>query len=246
MDDEDEGDYQGLIDAEIPMDKENPRRCVDCGKEFQNHFTVKIHYQNVHLKLMHKCTVDGCNAAFPSKRSRDRHSSNLTLHRKLLSTSSDGSETGDSGAVASTGGGGVDPGGQTSPDSPHLAAPGRDQAQAGPNLPPTHPNEFLARFLAEQQQRLAFPFLPNLPTSATHLPNLNGAGSPHKPPPHGMVPPPFGMLPFNPLLGDMARLPGLFHKPGPMEQAGPGNKSVEENLRKYMAMAGLVNKIENH
>jgi hypothetical protein len=39
---------------------------------------------------MHKCTVDGCNASFPSKRSRDRHSSNLNLHRKLLSTHSDG------------------------------------------------------------------------------------------------------------------------------------------------------------
>lgn len=36
---------------------------------------------------MHKCTVDGCKAAFPSKRSRDRHASNLNLHRKLLSTS---------------------------------------------------------------------------------------------------------------------------------------------------------------
>ena len=239
-DEEEEVDYQGLLDAEIPMDKENPRRCVDCGKEFQNHFTVKIHYQNVHLKLMHKCTVDGCNAAFPSKRSRDRHSSNLTLHRKLLSTSSDGSETGDSGTLAS-GGGGVDPGGQTSPP-PQLTP----TSQAQPGGPPTHPNEFLARFLAEQHHRLAFPFLPNMPAAAPHLPNLNGAGGPHKPPPHGMVPPPFGMMPFNPLLGDMARLPGLFHKPGPMEQAGPGNKSVEENLRKYMAMAGLVNKIENH
>ena len=239
-DEEEEVDYQGLLDAEIPMDKENPRRCVDCGKEFQNHFTVKIHYQNVHLKLMHKCTVDGCNAAFPSKRSRDRHSSNLTLHRKLLSTSSDGSETGDSGTIAS-GGGGVDPGGQTSPP-PQLTP----TSQAQPGGPPTHPNEFLARFLAEQHHRLAFPFLPNMPAAAPHLPNLNGAGGPHKPPPHGMVPPPFGMMPFNPLLGDMARLPGLFHKPGPMEQAGPGNKSVEENLRKYMAMAGLVNKIENH
>ncbi|XP_074651681.1 zinc finger protein basonuclin-2-like [Tubulanus polymorphus] len=71
---------------EIPMDKENPRRCVACGKIFQNHFTVKTHYQNVHLKLMHTCTIEGCNAAFPSKRSRDRHSSNLNLHRKLLST----------------------------------------------------------------------------------------------------------------------------------------------------------------
>ncbi|XP_054715435.1 zinc finger protein basonuclin-2-like [Uloborus diversus] len=75
--------------VEIPVDKENPRRCTACGKIFQNHFGVKTHYQNVHLKLMHKCTVEGCNAAFPSKRSRDRHSANLNLHRKLLSTSSD-------------------------------------------------------------------------------------------------------------------------------------------------------------
>lgn len=75
--------------VEIPVDKENPRRCTACGKIFQNHFGVKTHYQNVHLKLMHKCTVEGCNAAFPSKRSRDRHSANLNLHRKLLSTHSD-------------------------------------------------------------------------------------------------------------------------------------------------------------
>ncbi|XP_074593469.1 uncharacterized protein LOC141849157 [Brevipalpus obovatus] len=72
--------------VKIPVDKDNPRKCVTCGKIFQNHFGVKTHYQNVHLKLMHKCTVDGCNAAFPSKRSRDRHSSNMNLHRKLLST----------------------------------------------------------------------------------------------------------------------------------------------------------------
>lgn len=38
---------------------------------------------------MHKCSIEGCNAAFPSKRSRDRHSANLNLHRKLLSTTSD-------------------------------------------------------------------------------------------------------------------------------------------------------------
>ncbi|RWS15274.1 zinc finger protein basonuclin-2-like protein, partial [Dinothrombium tinctorium] len=75
--------------VEIPVDKENPRRCTACGKIFQNHFGVKTHYQNVHLKLMHKCTVEGCNAAFPSKRSRDRHSANLNLHRKLLSTHSE-------------------------------------------------------------------------------------------------------------------------------------------------------------
>ncbi|XP_053976510.1 uncharacterized protein LOC128875161 [Hylaeus volcanicus] len=73
---------------EVPLDRDNPRRCTACGKVFQNHFGVKTHYQNVHLKLMHRCSVDGCNAAFPSKRSRDRHSANLNLHRKLLSTSS--------------------------------------------------------------------------------------------------------------------------------------------------------------
>ncbi|XP_022242084.1 zinc finger protein basonuclin-2-like isoform X1 [Limulus polyphemus] len=81
--------YRDSGSLDIPVDKENPRRCIACGKIFQNHFGVKTHYQNVHLKLMHKCTVEGCNAAFPSKRSRDRHSANLNLHRKLLSTSSD-------------------------------------------------------------------------------------------------------------------------------------------------------------
>lgn len=73
--------------GDVPLDKDNPRKCTACGKVFQNHFGVKTHFQNVHLKLMHKCMVEGCNAAFPSKRSRDRHSANLNLHRKLLSTS---------------------------------------------------------------------------------------------------------------------------------------------------------------
>lgn len=78
-------DYGDLV----PIDKDNPRKCTACGKVFLNHFGVKSHYQNVHLKLLHKCNIDGCNAAFPSKRSRDRHSSNLNLHRKLLSTGSE-------------------------------------------------------------------------------------------------------------------------------------------------------------
>lgn len=84
---------QFISGMDVPVDKDNPRRCTACGKIFQNHFGVKTHYQNVHLKLMHKCNVDGCNAAFPSKRSRDRHSANLNLHRKLLSTTSDKSAT---------------------------------------------------------------------------------------------------------------------------------------------------------
>lgn len=78
---------------DIIPEYDNPKKCSSCGKQFQNHFGVKTHYQNVHLKLMHTCNVDGCNAAFPSKRSRDRHSSNLNLHRKLLSTSSSDGES---------------------------------------------------------------------------------------------------------------------------------------------------------
>lgn len=73
---------------EVPVDKDNPSACTACGKTFPDHFGVRSHYRRAHLKHMHKCPVDGCNATFPSKRSRDRHSSNLALHRKLLSTSS--------------------------------------------------------------------------------------------------------------------------------------------------------------
>ena len=218
-----EEDYDASIFDEIPIDKENPRRCVDCGSEFQNHFAVKIHYQNVHLRLLHKCTVEGCNAAFPSKRSRDRHSSNLALHRKLLSTTAEGEEGSVPQSVAE---------GVTQPNLP------------SPHTIPPYQNEFLARFLAEQQQhqqqqqqppphRFPFPFLPGLqqahPAAAASLQQ-------------GRLPPPFGMLPFNPLLGDMARLPGLFGKLPDQSQA----KAVEENLRKYMAMAGMATKIENH
>ena len=94
-------DGGSLADAEsldIPLDKENPRKCPTCGKIFQNQFGVKVHFQNVHLKLMHPCSVEGCGATFPSKRSRDRHSSNLNLHRKLMSTS-ESKENGENGSM---------------------------------------------------------------------------------------------------------------------------------------------------
>ena len=243
------------LDAEIPIDKENPLRCVDCGEEFQNHFAVKIHYQNVHLKLMHKCTVDGCNAAFPSKRSRDRHSSNHVLHRKLLSTSSDGDHVSpDNDVSENVSGSGV----VTSPVSMSQSQL-RDTIPQPPPPPPPYQNEFLARFLAEQQQRLAFPFLPGMTSSHQpgHMNTLSTINNSSACKGSGLIPPPFGMFPFNPLLGDMTRLPGLFHKGPGMQTAhaseqpgligpGPHNKLMEENLRKYMAMAGLVNKIENH
>ncbi|XP_078237279.1 zinc finger protein basonuclin-1 isoform X2 [Pogona vitticeps] len=65
--------------------KEDSRfHCDICKKTFKNPYGVKMHFKNVHLKEMHFCTVEGCNATFPSRRSRDRHSSNLNLHHKLF------------------------------------------------------------------------------------------------------------------------------------------------------------------
>lgn len=52
--------------------EEQSHPCEICNKTFKNPYSVKMHYRNVHLKEMHMCTVDGCNAAFPSRRSRDR------------------------------------------------------------------------------------------------------------------------------------------------------------------------------
>lgn len=246
-------DYQQLLEADIPIDKENPLRCVDCGEVFPNHFAVKIHYQSVHLKLMHKCTVDGCNAAFPSKRSRDRHSSNHGLHRKLLSTGDTADhETGDTeqGETDVSAPGHQDPPRSSSSSRPSLP-PG--PAPAHPPPPPHYQNEFLARIIAEQQHRLGFPFLnPGITGAPSHGHVTPGHGinnSSACKPGTGLVPPPFGMFPFNPLLSDMSRLPGLFHKPSlppPDHGVMPANKMMEENLRKYMAMAGMVNKIENH
>ncbi|XP_048375716.1 zinc finger protein basonuclin-1 [Sphaerodactylus townsendi] len=69
----------------LGIQKEDSRfHCDICQKTFKNPYSVKMHFKNVHLKEMHICTVEGCNAAFPSRRSRDRHSSNLNLHHKLL------------------------------------------------------------------------------------------------------------------------------------------------------------------
>ncbi|XP_069543848.1 zinc finger protein basonuclin-1 isoform X2 [Brachyistius frenatus] len=72
----------------LDPDADLPHHCEICRKTFKNPYSVKMHYQNVHLKEMHMCTVDGCNAAFPSRRSRDRHSANLNLHHKLLTKDS--------------------------------------------------------------------------------------------------------------------------------------------------------------
>lgn len=69
--------------SEVPTDHENPRKCTICGKILQNTYLLKIHFQNAHLKLMYKCDVVGCRAAFSSKRIKDRHSTNTNLHRKI-------------------------------------------------------------------------------------------------------------------------------------------------------------------
>ncbi|XP_056225895.1 zinc finger protein basonuclin-2 [Seriola aureovittata] len=50
--------------------------CGVCGKSFYDKGTLKIHYNAVHLKIKHRCTVVGCTMVFSSLRSRNRHSAN--------------------------------------------------------------------------------------------------------------------------------------------------------------------------
>jgi hypothetical protein len=51
-------------------------QCHVCMKTFCDKGALKIHFSAVHLREMHKCTVDGCNMVFSSRRSRNRHSAN--------------------------------------------------------------------------------------------------------------------------------------------------------------------------
>ncbi|XP_065806356.1 zinc finger protein basonuclin-2 [Labrus bergylta] len=50
--------------------------CGVCGKSFYDKGTLKIHYNAVHVKIKHRCTVAGCTMVFSSLRSRNRHSAN--------------------------------------------------------------------------------------------------------------------------------------------------------------------------
>uniref|UniRef100_A0A3B3Q8C2 Basonuclin zinc finger protein 1 n=1 Tax=Paramormyrops kingsleyae TaxID=1676925 RepID=A0A3B3Q8C2_9TELE len=74
--------------------------CSTCKKTFYDKGTLKIHYNAVHLKVKHCCTVQGCNMVFSSLRSRNRHSANPNprLHTPLnpntrMGTLRDGSHT---------------------------------------------------------------------------------------------------------------------------------------------------------
>ncbi|XP_021504167.1 zinc finger protein basonuclin-1 [Meriones unguiculatus] len=71
--------------ALVRQKEENHFQCDICKKTFKNACSVKTHHKNAHAKDTHTCTVEGCGAAFPSRRSRDRHSANLSLHQKVLS-----------------------------------------------------------------------------------------------------------------------------------------------------------------
>ncbi|XP_036420503.1 zinc finger protein basonuclin-1 [Colossoma macropomum] len=80
----DGGEDLQIVTCEDNEEDDLLHQCESCNKTFKNPYSVKMHYRSVHLKEMHMCTVAGCNAAFPSRRSRDRHSANLNLHHKLL------------------------------------------------------------------------------------------------------------------------------------------------------------------
>lgn len=64
----------------------SPMTCHVCQKVYSNKGTFRAHYKTVHLRLLHKCKVPGCDTTFSSVRSRNRHSQNLNLHRNLAVT----------------------------------------------------------------------------------------------------------------------------------------------------------------
>nr|XP_033776384.1 zinc finger protein basonuclin-2 isoform X6 [Geotrypetes seraphini] len=64
----------------------DPKICYVCKKSFKSSYSVKLHYRNVHLKEMHVCTVAGCNAAFPSRRSRDRMAVPKSMEKEITSS----------------------------------------------------------------------------------------------------------------------------------------------------------------
>ena len=74
-----------LTNVDVPISETDPLRCVSCFKLFQTLYILRSHYQSSHMKLPHKCSVDGCYAVFGSRRSRDRHVANQSLHSKHLS-----------------------------------------------------------------------------------------------------------------------------------------------------------------
>ncbi|KAM7048300.1 zinc finger protein basonuclin-1 isoform 2-T3 [Molossus nigricans] len=84
---EDSKEMEHMGQHALARQKEESRhRCDICQKTFKNACGVKMHHKNMHAKEMHVCTVEGCEATFPSRRSRDRHSSNLNLHQKVLTS----------------------------------------------------------------------------------------------------------------------------------------------------------------
>ncbi|KAL1454378.1 hypothetical protein WDU94_010645 [Cyamophila willieti] len=132
--------------SDIPIDTDNPLRCYSCTETFESHFVLKTHYQKEHLKLMHKCVIKGCNAAFHSKRSRDRHSSNSNLHRKLLSTNvANETSVNNNGIINPLFLENLQLQQQHLSQMQNLA----QMQQGGPNNPLFH-NEFLTRLYAEQ------------------------------------------------------------------------------------------------
>jgi len=70
-------------------DNEAHRKCATCRKSVRtsqgaNGGQVFCACDGLSRRLVHTCKVDGCAAMFPSRRSRDRHSANEALHKRLL------------------------------------------------------------------------------------------------------------------------------------------------------------------
>ena len=84
--------FRGLMPSDFgivyidPVSGKKRVQCNVCFKTFCDKGALKIHFSAVHLKEMHKCTVEGCIMMFSSRRSRNRHSANPNpkLHSPYL------------------------------------------------------------------------------------------------------------------------------------------------------------------
>lgn len=150
--------------------------CTACEKTFYDKGTLKIHYNAVHLKIKHKCTIEGCNMVFSSLRSRNRHSANPNprLHMPMNRNNRDKDLRGGLSLAASESckragcAAAASPGRRPLPGCPGAGEDGRGQAA----FPGVAQNGILFPNLKTVQPVLPFYRSPATPAELAHTPGL--------------------------------------------------------------------------
>ncbi|KAI1904145.1 hypothetical protein AGOR_G00002670 [Albula goreensis] len=148
--------------------------CSACEKTFYDKGTLKIHYNAVHLKIKHRCTVQGCNMVFSSLRSRNRHSANPNprLHMPM---NRNGRDRDPRGASSNEGAEGEEELGESRPVSSYVVSSSDSRLQGQSTFPSAGHGGMLFPNLKTVQPVL--PFYRSLVTPITELANAPGATS---------------------------------------------------------------------